>query len=37
MGQPIEEALDRIELLCELRAAKGEAWFDVDSLRLIRK
>jgi len=25
-----------IELMCELRASQGEAWFDVDSLRLVR-
>ncbi len=25
------------EVVCELRAAKGEAWFDLDSLRLVRK
>jgi hypothetical protein len=24
------------ELLCELRACRGEAWFDLDSLRLVR-
>jgi hypothetical protein len=23
-----------VELLCELRAAAGQAWFDLDSLRL---
>lgn len=26
-----------IELVCELRTAKGEAWFDTDSLRVVRK
>jgi hypothetical protein len=26
-----------IELICELRAAQGEAWFDAESLQLIRK
>ena len=26
-----------VEFVCELRAAKGEAWFDAGSLRLIRK
>ena len=26
-----------VELVCELRAAAGEAWFDAKSLRLIRK
>jgi len=25
------------ELLCELRASKGEAWFDLDSLTLLKK
>jgi hypothetical protein len=34
---PIEEETPDVELLCELRAAKGEAWFDRDSLRLLRK
>lgn len=27
---------DEIELVCELRAEKGEVWFDADSIRLIR-
>jgi spore coat protein H len=27
---------EEIILLCELRAAAGEAWFDVDSLRLVK-
>jgi hypothetical protein len=26
-----------IELLCELRAVQGEAWFDLESLRVVRK
>jgi len=26
-----------VDLLCELRASHGEAWFDVDSLKLSRK
>jgi len=26
-----------VDLLCELRASKGEAWFDLDSLKLTRK
>ena len=26
-----------VDLLCELRASQGEAWFDVDSLKLTRK
>jgi len=28
--------LQEIELVCELRATKGDAWFDRDSLRLVR-
>jgi len=31
---PFEE--DEIQLFCELRAAKGEVWFDLDSLRLVK-
>ena len=27
---------DEIELVCELRATKGDVWFDLDSLRLVR-
>jgi len=27
---------DEIDLICELRAQKGEVWFDLDSLKLIR-
>jgi hypothetical protein len=30
---PLEQQID---LLCDLRAGKGEAWFDLDSLRLLR-
>ncbi len=26
-----------VELVCELRAVKGEAWFDIESLQLVRK
>jgi hypothetical protein len=29
--------LTDIELLCELRASRGRAWFDADSLKLVRK
>lgn len=36
MGK-IESVTPEVELLCELRAAKGEAWFDRESLRLLRK
>jgi hypothetical protein len=31
----VQDALGDIELVCELRAAAGEAWFDTKSLRLI--
>ncbi len=34
---PIQEETPDVELLCELRAAKGEVWFDKDALRLVRK
>ena len=27
---------DEVELICELRAQKGEVWFDADSLQLVR-
>jgi spore coat protein H len=27
---------DEVELVCELRAQKGEVWFDADSLQLVR-
>jgi hypothetical protein len=33
----ITKPSDEIELVCELRASKGEAWFDVGSLRLKKK
>jgi spore coat protein H len=33
----VQEDVSAIKLVCELRAAKGEAWFDRDSLRLLRK
>jgi hypothetical protein len=32
----VTEPESEIELLCELRARQGEAWFAVDSLRLIQ-
>jgi hypothetical protein len=32
----VEDAAAEVELICELRAAKGEAWFDTSSLRLVR-
>jgi hypothetical protein len=28
--------LNSVELVCELRATRGEVWFDADSLRLVR-
>lgn len=34
---PIQDETPEVELVCELRAAKGEAWFDRDSLRLLRQ
>ena len=33
---PVQHPEDEVQLLCELRASKGEAWFDLDSLRLIK-
>jgi len=33
----VAEGLREVELVCELRAAKGDAWFELDSLRLMRK
>ncbi|HUR45525.1 MAG TPA: CotH kinase family protein [Candidatus Saccharimonadales bacterium] len=30
----VDSGNDEVELICELRAAKGEAWFDIDSLKL---
>jgi len=32
VGQPME----RVELICELRAESGEAWFDVAALQILR-
>lgn len=32
----VAAVLDEVELVCELRASKGEAWFDLESLRLVR-
>ncbi len=31
------EVSDGVELVCELRAQKGDVWFDEDSLRIVRK
>jgi spore coat protein H len=33
---PVPHEEDEIQLLCELRAAKGEVWFDLGSLRLVK-
>ena len=33
----VKERFADIELICEMRAAAGAAWFDADSLRLIRR
>jgi hypothetical protein len=33
----VELGREAIELVCEIRAAKGEVWFDNDSLRLVRQ
>jgi hypothetical protein len=33
LRQPVAD----LDIYCELRAAKGEAWFEVPSLKLIRK
>jgi hypothetical protein len=32
----VQESGHEIELICELRASKGEAWFDTSSLRVTR-
>ena len=32
----VAEAIAEVELICELRARAGEAWFDRDSLRVVR-
>jgi spore coat protein H len=34
---PVQDDAPEIELICELRAATGEAWFDRESLRLRRR
>jgi hypothetical protein len=36
MGPIVDDVWD-MDLICELRAAKGEAWFDRDSLRLLQR
>jgi hypothetical protein len=32
----VEEPQAEVELICELRAVQGEAWFEEESLRLVR-
>lgn len=32
----VEDEINEIELICELKAVQGEAWFDATSLRLVR-
>jgi len=33
----VQEGMSHVELVCELRALKGEAWFDAASLKLVRE
>jgi spore coat protein H len=33
---PVDAGNDEVTLVCELRASKGEAWFDIDSLKLVK-
>ena len=33
----VQDGMSDVELVCELRAAKGEAWFDASSLKLTSK
>jgi spore coat protein H len=37
MMGPVQEDVAELDLICDLRAAQGEACFDRDSLRLVRK
>ena len=32
----VEKTTREIELICELRASAGEAWFDLDSLKVVQ-
>ena len=32
----VEESAAHVELVCELKATGGEAWFDANSLRLVQ-
>ena len=31
----VEQSIEEIEFICELRARAGEAWFDLDSLKVV--
>jgi hypothetical protein len=31
----VEQTTEEIEFICELRAHAGEAWFDLDSLKVV--
>ncbi len=33
----VERGVSEVEIICELRAEKGEAWFKAESLRLLRQ
>ena len=35
-GSELHQPMADLQFLCELRADKGEAWFDPDSIRLVR-
>jgi hypothetical protein len=32
----VERPAQEVEFICELRASAGEAWFDLDSLRVVK-
>jgi hypothetical protein len=34
---PVEDGLSEVELICEVEGYRGEAWFDSESLRLVRE
>jgi hypothetical protein len=33
----VRESEEEVVLICQLRASRGEAWFDKNSLRLVRE
>ena len=37
MDFEVEQAVEEVEFICELRARGGEAWFDLSSLRVLKK